>query len=102
MLSSYPNAFIYFSLIGGFIFVLFSLLKAKRLPNLTDLFTVMLSLAAAYSGIDLCYLVLDGTKTLGGFSDQKLIIILGGIAVFWVSLLSIISSCKQVFEREII
>ncbi len=100
MFSSQPNLFIYIALISGLLFVSYSLYQSKKLPVLTDLFTVMLSVAAAFSGIDLCYLVLEGSKVLGDFSDQKLVIVLGGVAVFWVSLLSIINSCKQIVLRQ--
>ncbi|NMR27441.1 hypothetical protein HH219_18185 [Pseudoalteromonas sp. NEC-BIFX-2020_015] len=96
MFSTQPNLFIYVSLIFGVLFVCFSLYKSKKLPILTDIFMVILSVAAAFSGIDLCYLVLEGSKGLGDFTDQKLVIVLGGVAVFWVSLLSIINSCKQI------
>ena len=102
MFESHPNLFVYIALVVGAVFLLYSLYYSKRLPLLTDLFAVMLSVAAAYSGIDLCYLVLEGSKKLGDFENQKLVIILGGLAVFWVALLTIISAFKQVQIRQAI
>ena len=99
MFSSYPNLFVYAALLLGVVFLIYSLYESKKLPLLTDLFAVMLSVAAAYSGIELCFLVLEGTKTLGDFEDQRLLIVLGGIAVFWVALLTVITMFKQVKIR---
>ena len=95
MFPSISNLFIYLALVSGFLFIVYSLIFQKRLPILTDIFSVMLSVAAGYSGIELCYLVLEGSKQLGDYSDQKLVIILGGISVFWVSFTTIINSIKQ-------
>ena len=58
MFPSISNLFIYLALVSGFLFIVYSLIFQKRLPILTDIFSVMLSVAAGYSGIELCYLVL--------------------------------------------
>ena len=101
MFESLPNLFIYIALAAGLIFVCYSLYVSKKLPILTDLFSVILAVAAAYSGIELCFLSLDSAKSLGDFENQKLVIILGGVAVFWVSLLTVISSVNQVKRRTV-
>lgn len=96
MFPSVSNMFIYVALTLGVIFVIYALVSSSKLPNLADVFSVMLAVAAGYSGIDLCYLVLEGSKSLGDFQDQKLVIILGGISVFWVSLTTVINNVKEV------
>lgn len=100
MFPSIANIFIYVALLLGLVFVVYAIAKTKKLPILTDVFSVMLSLAAGYSGFELCYFVLEGSKQLGDFEDQKLVIILGGISVFWVSLTAIIAAVKQVNTRS--
>lgn len=94
-----PNAFIYFGLASGLVLVAFSLYWSRGLPLLAELFSLMLSVTAAYSGIELCYFVLEGSKKLGDFQDQKLIIVLGAVAVFWVALLTIINLVKGIVAR---
>ncbi|MCG9638163.1 hypothetical protein L1D12_23365 [Vibrio parahaemolyticus] len=96
MFPSVTNLFIYIALFSGLLFVVYSLLAAKKLPILTDLFSVMLAVAAGYSGVDLCYLVLESSKSLGDYQDQKLVIVLGGISVFWVSLTTVINNVKDI------
>lgn len=96
-----PNAFIYWALLAGGVFTIFNLYSLRALPLLAELFSLMLSVAAAYSGIELCYAVLEGTKKLGDFQDQKLIIVLGSIAVFWVSLLTVVNLVKGVRTRAL-
>lgn len=94
-----PNAFIYVAILCGLLFTLYNLYLLKALPLLAELFSLMLSVAAAFSSIELCYAVLEGTKKLGDFQDQKLIIVLGSIAVFWVALLTVINLVKGVTAR---
>ena len=94
-----PNTFIYTGLASGAIFTAYNLFMLRSLPLLAELFSLMLAVTAAYSGIELCYLVLEGTKKLGDFQDQKLIIVLGSIAVFWVSLLTVVNLVKGVYAR---
>ncbi len=94
-----PNTFIYGALIAGLLFILYSLYSARSLPLLAELFSLMLSTAAAYSGLELCYLVLEGSKQLGDFKDQKLIIVLGSLVVFWVALLTVMNLVKGVAAR---
>ena len=93
------NAFIYVSLLAAVLFTIFSLCAAKALPLLAEVFSLMLSVAAAYSGVELCFAVLEGTKKLGDFQDQKLTIVLGSIAVFWVALLTVINLVKGIKGR---
>ncbi len=89
-----PNLFIYISVGTGLIYGFSHLCIVKKTPNLTDIFQVMLSTAAAYSAIELCYFVLEGSKSLGDFQESKLIIILGAISVIWVSAVSIVNLIK--------
>lgn len=100
MFLSAANLFISIALISGALFAVYSILAAKKVPILTDIFSVILSVAAGYSGLELIYNVLEGSKSLGGFSDQKLVIILGGISVFWVSLTTLTSLLKQVYSNR--
>lgn len=93
------NAFIYVSLFCGFLFASYNLWKLKSLPLLAELFSLMLSVAAAYSGIVLGYSVLEAGKNLGDFQDQKLIIVLGALAVFWVSLITSVNLVRGVNAR---
>ena len=85
-----PNTFIYIALIAGVLFTIYSLCLMRSLPLLAELFSLMLSAAAAYSGVELCYAVLE---------DQKLTIVLGSVAVFWVALLTAINLVKGVAGR---
>lgn len=94
-----PNTFIYAGLASGLLFTAYNLFSARALPLLAELFSLMLAVTAAYSGIELCYLVLEGTNKLGDFQNQKLIIVLGSIAVFWVSLLTVVNLVKGVDAR---
>ena len=94
-----PNAFIYFGLAGGFLFTLFNLYALRSLPLLAELFSLMLSVTAAYSGVELSFAVLEGSKKLGDFQDQKLTIVLGAVAVFWVALLTVVNLVKGVSAR---
>ncbi|MGR5150082.1 hypothetical protein ACQKP8_26490 [Photobacterium alginatilyticum] len=82
---------------GGF--VIFSLVKAKKLPGLAEIFSVVLSIGGGYSGGGLCYQAAFGTKNFGDFADDKLVIALGGFGVFWVSLITIIDLFKRILER---
>jgi hypothetical protein len=91
-----PNAPIYIALLVGIVFTITSLFKSKSLPHLAEFMSVTLSAAAAYSAIVLCFEVLDGTKKLGDFQDQKLTIILGSVAVIWVALLTIIGLVQRI------
>lgn len=94
-----PNTFIYIALVAGVLFTIYSLCLMRSLPLLAELFSLMLSAAAAYSGVELCYAVLEGSKRLGDFQDQKLTIVLGSVAVFWVALLTAINLVKGVAGR---
>lgn len=93
------NTFIYIAILAGALFTLFNLYSLRKLPLLAELFSLMLSAAAACSGVELCISVLEGTKKLGDFQDQKLTIVLGSIAVFWVSLLTAVNLVKGVAAR---
>ena len=95
------NAVIYVGLLGGAAFTFFSLYKIKTLPPLADIFSLMLSATAAYSGVELCVSVLEGAKKLGDFQDQKLTIVLGAVAVCWVALLTSISLVKGIMARAV-
>jgi len=100
MFLSVANLFIVIALISGLAFAIYSAIVARKIPILTDIFSVILSVAAGYSGLELIYNVLEGSKSLGGFSDQKLVIILGGISVFWVSFTTLFTLCKQVYSNK--
>ncbi|HFQ5238258.1 TPA: hypothetical protein ACGUS9_004175 [Vibrio vulnificus] len=89
-----------FVLVSGIAFVLFSLAVTKSLPILTEIFSVALSITGGISGINLAYEALFGTKNFGDFSNDKMLIALGGVGVFWVSLTTIIDLCKRVLERK--
>ena len=91
-----PNAPIYIALLAGVLFTLGSLFKSRSLPHLAEFMSVALSASAAYSAIVLCWEVLDGTKKLGDFQDQKLTIILGSVAVIWVALLTIVGLIQRI------
>lgn len=95
MTVGYPNLFIYVSIGCAVLYSLFSFLKASKTPTLAEFFSVILSSAAAYSAIELGYLVLEGTKKLGDFEDSKLMIILGSISVMWVSISTIVSHMRD-------
>ncbi len=94
-----PAIFIYVAVVGVLIFIVFSLVKARALPALAEMTELMLSLAAAGSGIALCRDIISGEKSLGAYADQTLTIWLGGFVVFWVSLLSVIKLVKGVLAR---
>lgn len=70
------NAFIYIAIGGAVIFTVFSLIRARSLPLLAEVFEVMLSLTAAYSGVVLCADIVNGVKELGDYGDQRLTIVL--------------------------
>ena len=93
------NAFIFVSLIGAAFFIAFHLYRTRSLPLLAELFELMLSVAAAQAGIALCVEIVDGAKSLGDYEGQRLIIILGGVAVFWVALITAIKLVKRVNHR---
>lgn len=97
---SSADTFIYIALVSGVAFVLFNLKKAKKLPVLSDVFSVMLAVTAGYSGLELCYLIIENSKSLGDYQSQKLVIILGGISVFWVSLTTVINNVKDIKESS--
>jgi len=94
------NAIIYIALVGALFFVGFALLRTRALPLLAEIFELMLSLTAAQAGIALCIDVIQGTKSLGGYADQRFSIILGGVAVFWVALITLIKLMKGVINRS--
>lgn len=94
------NAIIYIALLGAMLFVIFTLACTRALPLLAEIFELMLSLTAAQAGIALCIDVIQGAKSLGGYSDQRFTIILGGVAVFWVALLTLIKLVKSVINRS--
>ncbi|WP_085297592.1 hypothetical protein [Cognaticolwellia mytili] len=98
MFPTISNMFIYVAITFAIIFIIYSLSVSKKLPILTDIFSIMLAAAAGYTGIELCYFVLEGTKALGDYEDQKLVIILGGISVFWVSLTTVLNSVKGLHQ----
>lgn len=94
------NVIIYIALLGAVAFVVFTLVRTRTLPLLAELFELMLSLTAAQAGIALCIDVIQGTKSLGGYADQRFTIILGGVAVFWVALLTLVKLIKSVINRS--
>lgn len=90
------NAPIYIALLAGLIFTCISLIRSKALPHLAEFMSVALSAAAAHGAVILSYEVLQGTKKLGDFQDQKLTIILGSVAVIWVAALTIIQLVQRI------
>ncbi|MFA0305309.1 hypothetical protein AB4543_05390 [Vibrio splendidus] len=87
-------------LVAGFVFIIFSVSITKKLPILTEIFSVALSITGGVSGVNLGYQALFGNKNFGDFVDDKMLIALGGLGVFWVSLTTIIDLCKRVLERK--
>lgn len=94
-----PNTFIYIALFGAAGFIAYTLTRTRSLPLLAEIFELMLSLTAAQAGVALCVDVIAGAKSLGGYADQRFTIILGGVAVFWVALITLIKLIKGVNTR---
>ena len=80
---------IFYSLLTGAAFLVVIGFQTKKAPSLPSFFSTVLAMASIFSGIDLIWLVYQGQKSLGDFSNYRLIIILGGISVVWVAISSI-------------
>ncbi|MCG6214718.1 hypothetical protein [Vibrio furnissii] len=94
-----PNYFFYIAFSVIITFILYRLLYIKRAPLLTDVVQLFLATMAACSSLNLLYIVLEGTKELGDFQSYKESIILGAVAVIWVSiqtLTGLVSSSQSI------
>lgn len=70
----------------------------NRKADLTDIVLVILSAVATSSSSELGYVsLIESSQYLGNLADQRIAILLGSIAVIYVS----ISSIKKIFEPHI-
>jgi hypothetical protein len=83
------------ALLAGVAFAIYAGTQTKALPSLVDVFQVVLGVAAIYSGCALCYKVLKSTTKMGDLADSRLMIALGGVAVAWVALTTIIDVVRK-------
>ncbi|WP_019277230.1 hypothetical protein [Vibrio coralliilyticus] len=95
-----PNMFgLYIGLGLGLIFLLFMLIKYRKAPEFMQVAIIILSGTGAVMGVHLGYMALTVTdETLGGFSDQRVAIVLGALAVTWTAVETTFNTFKQSTE----
>lgn len=94
-MSTSQNSLIIVALVCGAAVALYVRLRVRASVTLTDFFVVMLSAQGMYTGVLLCVGVLDGSKNLGDFANERLTLVVGGIAVVWISATSIWDLVKR-------
>lgn len=95
-----PNYFFYIAFLIGAIFVIYRFVLVKKSPLLTDVVQLFLASMAACSSARLFYLVFEGSNSLGDFHPYKDSIVLGAVAVMWVSVQTIAGLVKSSEERR--
>lgn len=96
-MSSSPNMVgLYIGLGLGLIFLLFMLVKHRKAPEFMQIAIIILSGTGAIMGIHLGYMALTVTdELLGGFSEQRIAIVLGALAITWTAVETTINTFKQ-------
>lgn len=95
-------ASLYIGITFGIFFLVFSLIKYRKVPELPEISAIILSCIGAVIGIDLGYVVLTiDDSGLGKLVEYRTQITLGAFAVIWTAISSIIKTCKQVIKKYI-
>ncbi|WP_016954361.1 hypothetical protein [Catenovulum agarivorans] len=90
-----PNYFFYIAFLVILMFIIYRFSYIKKAPLLTDVVQLFLAVMAACSSFNLLFLVFEGVKSLGDFQSYKESIILGAVAVIWVSIQTMNSLVKS-------
>ena len=91
---------LYVAVGGGLVFAGVVLAHSRHMPNLVDVFQVVLAIAAISAGVSLCAKALDITTQLGDLADDRLTILLGGFAVAWVALTTIVDVTRKAIRNQ--
>lgn len=74
------------SLITGAVYALLDAFQQKRIPSLSDTLIVMTSVFALLKGGELVgNLIFNKIIVLGDLDSSKLVIVLGGVSIMWIS-----------------
>lgn len=92
-----PNMIgLYIGLALALLFLLFMFIKHKKVPEFMQIAIIILSGTGSVMGIHLGYMALTvSDELLGGFSDQRIAIVLGALAVTWTAIETTINTFKQ-------
>lgn len=91
---------LYTGIAFGIIFLVFTLIKYRKVPEFQEITAIILACIGVVIGIDLGYVVLtvdDGG--LGKLSEYRDRIALGAIAVIWTAMDSAVKTCKQAIKH---
>ena len=87
---------LYVGLFFGSCFLIFTLLKYRKAPEFINVATIILSCAGVVLGVHLLYVATTiSVGDLGKLANHRVPIVLGALAVIWISTESIIKTCKQ-------
>lgn len=95
-----PNYFFYITFGFAVVYIVYRFAFVKKSPLLADIIQIFLAVMAGCSSINLIFLVLDDTKSLGDFQGYKESIILGGVAATWVSIQTLAGLVKNSEEHR--
>ncbi|MGF1831591.1 hypothetical protein L4D04_21015 [Photobacterium angustum] len=99
-MSDSPNIVgLYIGLALGLLFLVYMLVRHQKAPEFMQVAIIILSATGAVMGIHLGYMALTvADAVLGGFSDQRVAIVLGALAVTWTAIETTINTFKQCTE----
>lgn len=99
-MSNSPNMIgLYMGLALGLLFLCYMLLAHRKAPEFMQVAIVILSTTGAVMGLHLGYMSLTvADADLGGFSDQRVAIVLGSLAVTWTAVETTVNTLKQCLE----
>lgn len=93
---SLPQYFsLYVAVVGGLVFAIYVVVQRRELPNLVDVFQIVLAVAAISAGVSLCAKALTSRTKLGDLEDARLTVLLGGFAVAWVAMTTIVDIVRR-------
>lgn len=88
------NFFFFIGVFLGVLFILiyiFTIFNIEKIPELADAVILFLSGSAVSAGIKICYIALTASHS----GEERSHIFIGGVAVIWVSIQTIIGIIKN-------
>ena len=80
-------------------FLIFTLIKYRKAPEFINVATIILSCAGVVLGVHLLYVATTiSISDLGKLANHRVPIVLGALAVIWISTESTIKTCRQSIE----
>ena len=87
---------LYVGLFFGGCFLIFTLARYRKAPEFINMATIILSCAGVVLGAHLLYVAITiSLSDLGKLANHRVPIVLGALAVIWISAESIVKTYKQ-------